>query len=129
MRPKSKTFTESELQFMKLLWERDESTPEQIIEGLAESGRELSYGTVRNLLVLMIEKGYVTRRKEGKVYLYAAVIGENEARETMLMDMLSRVFDGSESSLVATLLSSSQVSDDKLDEIRNLIDRKRKGEM
>jgi len=127
MRPKSPTYTESELQFMKVLWEKGEATPDEIIEALADAGRDLTYGTVRNLLVLMIEKGYVARRKQGKVYLYRAVVGREEARKTMLLDMLSRVFDGSESSMVATLLSAGTVSEDKLDEIHRLLDEKKMG--
>lgn len=128
MRPKSPTYTESELQFMKVLWEKGEATPDEIIEALADEGRDLTYGTVRNLLVLMIEKGYAARRKQGKVYLYRAVVGREEARKTMLLDVLSRVFDGSESSLVATLLSAGTVSEDKLDEIHRLLDEKKKGD-
>jgi len=128
MSRKSRKFTDVELQFMKVLWEKGEAAPDEIDEALSNIGRNLTYGTIRNMLVVMIEKGYVARRKQGKVYLYKAIVEENEARKTMLRDMLSRVFDGSESSMVATLLSSNDVHENELDEIRRLVDDKKKGD-
>ena len=116
------------MQFMKILWAKGEATPDDIDAALEEKGRKLAYGTIRNMLVVMIEKGFVSRRKQGKVYLYSTVVAEDEAQKTMLEDILSRVFDGSESSMVATLLSGKSVREDEMNEIRRLIDEKKKGE-
>jgi len=125
---KSRMFTNAEMQFMKVLWEKGEATPDEISDALAGIGRNLTYGTIRNMLVVMIEKGYVARRKRSKVYLYRAVVGEEEAKKTMLQDMLTRVFDGSESSMVATLLSAKDVRENELDEIRRLVDEEKEGD-
>lgn len=128
MRRKSQTFTDVELEFMKILWEKGEAAPDEVIEAFANIGRNLTYGTIRNMLVLMIEKGHVARRKQGKVYLYKALVGENEAKKKMVEDILARVFDGSESSMVATLLSGKDVQEDELNEIRRIVDDEKRGD-
>ena len=119
---KSRIFTEGELEFMKVLWSLGESTPDEIQKALEGQGRALTHGTIRNVLVVMIEKGYVTRSKQGKVYLYRAQVNEIQAKKTMVQDLLERAFDGSESHMVATLLNDREVHRDELAEIRRLID-------
>ena len=125
---KSRIFTEGELEFMKVLWSLGEAAPEEIQKALEKKGRLLTYGTIRNVLVVMIEKGYVTRKKKGKVYFYQAKVGEVQAKKSMLQDLLERAFNGSESHMVATLLNSREVQKDELQEIRRLIEEKKREE-
>jgi predicted transcriptional regulator len=121
VKKKSRVLTGSELDFMKVLWDMGETTPEEMQAELSARGRDLTHGTIRNVLVVMIEKGYITRRKRGKAYLYAPEIGETEARQSLLRNLIEQAFDGSGSSLVATLLGSGDVDSAELKEIRRLI--------
>ena len=125
---KSRIFTEGELEFMKVLWSLGESTPDEIQHALRKRGRSLTYGTIRNVLVVMIEKGYVTRKKKGKVYLYRAKVSEVQAKKSMLQDLIERAFDGSESHMIATLLNSREIRKEELNEIRRLIEDEKKEE-
>ena len=126
---KSRTLTEGELDFMRVLWEAGEATPEMIKDALLEKGRKLTGGTVRNVLAVMIEKGYVTRSKKGKTYLYRAKIDEEHALKNMAQDLLKNAFRGSESLMIGALLKNSDVEKEELDEIERLIaDRKRREE-
>jgi len=118
---KMRSLTDGEIDFMKVLWELGKATPEEIRESLASKGRKLTYGSIRNILVVMIDKGFVVRHKKGKVYLYSACIDKSSARKTMLNNLLDRVFDGSESNMVATLLSEHTVRREEMDEIRRII--------
>ncbi|MFC1528550.1 BlaI/MecI/CopY family transcriptional regulator [Candidatus Latescibacterota bacterium] len=124
---KSRLFTEGELDFMKVLWGLGEAIPEEIQKALHKFGRKLTGGTIRNVLVVMIEKGYVTRRKKGKVYLYKAKVSEDQAKKFMLQDLLEKAFGGSESHMVATLLKNSEVRKEEMDEIKRLIVNQKKG--
>ena len=126
---KSRTLTEGELDFMRVLWEAGEATPEMIQNTLIDTGRTLTGGTVRNVLAVMIEKGYVTRRKKGKTYLYRAKIDEEHALKNMAQDLLKNAFRGSESLMIGALLKNSDVEKEELDEIERLIaDRNRREE-
>ncbi len=125
-RRKNRTFTEVELEFMRILWDRGDSSPEDVAEALAERGRTLSGGSIRNVLAIMQEKGYITRRKESRAFLYRAKVREEEARRGLVGDLLEQVFEGSESSLVATLLDRRDLRPGELEEIERLISERRK---
>jgi predicted transcriptional regulator len=126
-RRKTRTFTEVELEFMRILWERGDSSPEDIADAFAARGRTLSGGAIRNVLAIMGEKGYVTRRKEGKAFLYRAKVTRDEARRDMAGDLLDTVFSGSESLLVASLLERRDIRPEELEEIERMIaERKRR---
>ena len=125
---KSRTLTESELDFMRVLWEANEATPEEILKMLEDYGRPLTGGTIRNILAVMIEKGYVSRRKHGKTYLYKALLDEENALKSMAHNLLKTAFKGSESLMVTALLKNRDIRRDELDEIEQLIaEHKRSG--
>ncbi|MHB9027936.1 MAG: BlaI/MecI/CopY family transcriptional regulator [Candidatus Latescibacterota bacterium] len=124
-RRKSRTFTEVELEFMQIIWERGEAAPDDIEDVLLERGRSVSLGSIRNVLAIMMEKGYLSRRKAGKAYLYRAKVRRDQARTQIIGDILSTMFEGSESLVVAALLENREISPDERDKIRRLLDPSR----
>ncbi|MFA6472234.1 MAG: BlaI/MecI/CopY family transcriptional regulator [Candidatus Latescibacterota bacterium] len=125
---KSRTLTEGELDFMRVLWELREASPDEIQTALAASGRFLTGGTIRNVLAVMMEKEYVSRRKQGKAHLYRAFVDEEQALKSMAQDLLATAFGGSESLLVASLLKNRDVHPDELEKIERLIDEQKRGD-
>ena len=121
-RYKSRTLTTGELEFMQVLWAAGEAAPEDIQGALSERGRNVTGGTVRNVLATLIEKRYVRRKKSGKAYYYRAKVGEDQAKRSIVQDLLDRAFGGSESHLVASLLKNHDVRKEELNEIKRLID-------
>jgi len=128
-RQKSRVFTEVELEFMHVLWKLGEATPDDVQSALSEQGRHISVGSIRNMLGIMMGKGYVIRRKIGKAFLYRAKIHKHQARKTMIQDLLIYAFDGSESLVVAALLDRSDIRGEELEEIKRIIaDSERKNQ-
>jgi len=126
-RRKNRTFTEVELEFMRIIWDLGEATPEDIAEELAGKKRALSGGSIRNVLAVMLEKGYISRRKESRAFLYRAKVHEEEARRGMVHDLLEHVFEGSESSLVSSLLDRREIHQEELEKIEQLIIERKRG--
>lgn len=120
-RHKSRVFTEVELEFMHVIWKLGEATPDDLGAALSEQGRHISVGSIRNMLGIMIQKGYITRRKNGKAFYYRAKIHKDQARKTMIQDLMVNAFDGSESLVVAALLNRSDIREEELDEIKRII--------
>ena len=120
-RRKSRTFTEVELEFMQVLWSAGEATPEDIQAELTAKGHPLTGGSIRNVLAILAEKGYIARRKSGKTYLYKANVREEQGKKSVVQDILSRVFGGSESMMVAALLKNRDINRKELEEIERLI--------
>ena len=106
-----------------------ESTPDSLQDALVEKGRILTGGTIRNVLAVMIEKGYIIRKRYGKTHLYRAKIDENHAIENLAQDFLRNKFKGSESNLMNALLKNRDVRPEELEKIEHLkAEQKRRDE-
>lgn len=120
--------TELELLILKVLWKAGGPLiVREVRERLAEDeGRDLAHTTVVTMLHTMTDKKLVRRRQvNARAYSFEARVDENVVSKGMLEDLLTRVFDGSASSLLVSLLDSGHVSDDEHRELRRLINRRR----
>lgn len=120
-RPSARTLTAVELEFMELLWEHGEQSAEELLDRMAAKGRELSDGSVRKMLQILLEKKQVKRRRDGRAFYYTATAKPAQAKGRMVRDLVQRVFRGSAPRLVASLFENQKVSDRDLAEIKRLI--------
>ena len=120
-RRKSPTFTEVELEFMQVIWASGEVSTDDVQEVLEARGRNLSDGSIRKILSILIEKGHLTRRREGRAFLYKPKIREGQANRKMVQDLLKRAFGGSAALMVAALFDSNPLNEGDLEDIKRLI--------
>ena len=125
-RPASKYPTELELEILKVLWQFGSASVRQVRDALVPF-RELAYTSVMTMLTIMVRKGYVTRKKDGRSYVYQAKYQEHKASSNMLRDVIDRLFGGSTTAVLQHLLETSDLDDAELKHIRQLINRKAKG--
>lgn len=125
-RPASEHPTELELSILKVLWQEAPKTVDEVRESLAAAGRELTHSSVITIMNIMVGKGYLQRAKKGRAFEFTPLLEENSVGQSMVQDLLSRVFDGSARSLVLQLLETADVDTDELAAIRQLINRKAK---
>jgi len=62
---KLKAMSPAETEILRLVWQRDGATVQQILEALPRE-RKVTYKTVQTLLRRLEEKGYLTHKTEGK---------------------------------------------------------------
>lgn len=122
----TKTLTELELEIMNILWERGDATVEDLVDGFAAQGKALADSSFRTMLQILREKGYVTRRRRGRGFVYRPAVPEEDAKRSILRDVINRAFDGSASNLVAALVKQGMVGRDDLAEARRLIEQHEK---
>ena len=119
--------TELELEILKVLWDEAPASVREVRGRLDErAGRRLSHSSVITMLNIMVGKGYVTRRKQGKAFLFTPKVAKENVAGGMMGDLLERIFDGSPSAMVLNLLDSTDLDADELAELRRLIGRKAK---
>ena len=121
-RRRSKTLTEVELEFMHIVWTSGEVGTEDVMDALGAKGRRLSDGSVRKMLSILVQKGYLSRRRLGRAFLYRARVGKDQATRKMAVDLLKRAFGGSAALMVSALFDSRNVRESDIDEIRRLIE-------
>ena len=120
-RPASKHPTELELEILKVLWRSGPLAVRQVRDALA---RDLAYTSVMTVMTIMLDKGYLIRRKEGASYVYRPLVTEQATRGQMLEDLVQRAFDGSAAAVMVNLLESADLDDAELSELRSLLKRK-----
>jgi predicted transcriptional regulator len=109
-RRKSRTLTELELEIMQIVWRQAEVTVGELCAAFVEKGAPLALPSIRTMLGVLQDKGYVARKRKGRRYVYRPLVEEAEAHRSFLRDVLDRVFEGSPMSLVSSLLNIVMVS-------------------
>jgi len=116
--------TETELELLRILWEKEPATVRDIYDTLNEE-RPSGYTTVLKLLQIMTAKGLVVRDEANRAHVYRAAISQDAMQSKILKDLSLRLFSGSAAQLALHALAMEPASQNELDEIRALIERKR----
>lgn len=83
-----------ERRIMAELWRRGRATVGEVSEALNAAGdRRLAYTTVMTILVRLYEKGYVTRQRSGRSYVYEPAMDEGELRASVGRRELRQLVD------------------------------------
>jgi len=114
--------TDTELTILGVLWQRGPSTVREVHEEL-ERSREVRYTTTLKQMQLMHEKGLLERDESNRAHLYRSAEPEESALRRVVGDLLDRVFGGSAEKLVMHALRASEVSEEELQSIREMLDR------
>ena len=112
---------ETEMEVLHHVWDLGEATVADVRERILED-REVAYTTIMTVLKKLAEKGYLDYHKEGRSYVYQPAQTPNEVQHSLLRRLMDKVFEGSPSALVQTLVQREDLSDDERAEIRALID-------
>ena len=112
-----------QLKIMRVLWKEGEATARKIGDILSEES-PMAHSTVQTLLRQLEGKGAVTHVKLDRTFVFRPLIHESEVSRSAAQELLSKVFRGSVSGLVAHLLDSEEVSDDEIKLLREVVEQK-----
>jgi predicted transcriptional regulator len=115
--------TEVELEFMTKLWELGEATVREVQEALGP-GRKLAYTSAATILRILEQKNFVTSTKQGKTFIYRPVLNKDAYQSRSLRNLSEKLFDNAPAALVARLVDDYDLSEEALDEIRALIEKR-----
>lgn len=112
-------FTPGELQVMQLLWKHGEMKPSQMHKLYPEPIKDPA---LRSYLTILMEKGHVSRRKEGKAYFYKAITRQQSAFRSTLRELLDAYCAGSTQTLLLNLIRTEKLSEEELVKLKRLAD-------
>lgn len=107
--------TPAEEQLMQVIWTLKSPFTKDILEAYPEPKPHPN--TVSTFLKILVEKGYLSTEKVGRIFRYNALISFEDYKKNLLHQFLERYFDGSASSLLSYLMKEQLLSpsDLKLD--------------
>jgi BlaI family penicillinase repressor len=82
------------------------------------------YTGVLKLLQIMTEKGLVLRDERERAHVYRAAVSQADTERRLLRELSERFFAGSAAQLALRALEMEKSSDEELDAIRKLIEKK-----
>ena len=124
-RSKSKYPTELELEILKILWQEGELSVREVREFLTAGGRELAHTTLITMLNIMTGKKYVSRKAKANSYLFRPKVTQERISQGMASDLVTRVFGGSPSALMLSLLDHEKLSPDEREQLFDLVKKHR----
>ena len=120
---KSEFLTEVELEFMTELWALGEGSVRDVLARLAPE-RNLAYTSAATILRILEQKEFVTSRKRNNSLVYKPALAREAYQSKTLRNLSEKLFDGTPATLVARLVDDDGLSEDALEEIRALLDRR-----
>jgi BlaI family penicillinase repressor len=110
---------------MEAVWELREATVQEVRERIKRRPQP-AYTTILSVMQKLEKAGWLTHRSEGRTYVYLPVRSREEAGATSLRTFIERVFSGDRLLLFQHLLKDEDLSDQDLQALKTMIDRRRK---
>jgi BlaI family penicillinase repressor len=114
-----------EMQIMNVVWDRGHATVHDVKDTISR-GRKPAYSTILTMMRKLEAKGYLSHDVDDRTYVYRPTISRQTVRQGVIGDLLDRLFEGSPSLLLNSLVKQNRISEEELREIRKLITKRRK---
>ena len=115
------TISEAESLVMEVLWRAGRVPADTVVAALADA-HQWQETTVKTLLNRLLKKGAIDAVKDGRRFLYGAVLTREQWVSSESTSMLDRLFGGRVAPLVAHFGQHHKLSKADLAELRQLID-------
>ena len=116
--------SDAEWQVMKIIWMQGEQTSSDLIKVLAERF-DWSKSTIQTLLARLVEKECLTRKKEGKSFVYSALLTLDQSRDLLVQDIKDKVCSRRIKNLLADLIMECDFTLDDLEDLETVISKKK----
>ena len=116
--------SDAEWQVMKIIWMQGEQTSTDLIRVLAERF-DWSKSTIQTLLARLVEKECLTRKKEGKSFVYSALLTLDQSRDLLVQDIKDKVCSRRIKNLLADLITECDFTQADLKDLEAVISEKK----
>ncbi|KMQ61484.1 transcriptional regulator [Chryseobacterium angstadtii] len=104
--------TAAEENFMKLFWKLESFYLKDIMEQHPEP--KPHQNTVSTYLKILVEKGYITTQKEGRIFKYTVIVPLEEYRKFLLKELAHNFYNDSGKDILEFLFNENLISQDDL---------------
>jgi BlaI family transcriptional regulator, penicillinase repressor len=122
-RPTASKPTDAEMDILRILWKRGDSTVRDVQDVFIAAGRSPSYSALSTTMRTMVAKGSIRLVDERRPQKFAAVVSQQDTYTTIAEDVTHRVFGGSIARLVRSALSGQRHSAKEIANLRKLLEQ------
>jgi BlaI family penicillinase repressor len=117
--------SDAEWLVMKVLWQESPITASKVIERLIIE-TNWNPKTTQTLISRLVKKGVLGVNKEAGLNQYYPLVSQEDCMHEETRTFLQKVYDGSFHLLLANFVKSESLTQEELQELRNLLDEKMK---
>jgi predicted transcriptional regulator len=110
-----------QLSILRVLWERGEATTQDVWERVT-ARRPLALTTVATIMSRLERKRVLSHRREGRQYVYRAMVTRSEVRRSKVKELTENLFGGDPAALLSHLVKTDEVDPEELKRIREMLD-------
>ncbi|MFE4430563.1 penicillinase repressor BlaI [Peribacillus butanolivorans] len=119
------SISESEWEIMNVLWDKAPQTANDIIVSLQESS-QWKPKTIRTLLDRLVQKDVVGVNKNLRVYTFYPLYTQEECQRAETESFINRIYGGTLKSMLVQFIQEDTLSDDDINELRFILNKKSK---
>lgn len=119
------SISESEWEIMNVLWDKAPRTANDIILSLQES-TDWKPKTIRTLLDRLVQKDVVGVNKDQRVYTFYPLYSQEECQRAETESFIKRIYGGTMKSMLVQFIHEDTLSDDDINELRTILNKKPK---
>ncbi|MES2017149.1 MAG: BlaI/MecI/CopY family transcriptional regulator [Pseudomonadota bacterium] len=122
MKPQAGAISDAESLVMDVLWRTGAAMPAEEVVAALVSEQRWQEATVKTLLNRLLKKGALSASKDGRRYLYTAVLKREQWVSSESTTMLDRLFGGRVAPLVAHFGKHRKLSAADIAELKKLVE-------
>ena len=116
--------SDAEWQVMKIIWMQGEQTSTDLIKGL-EKRFSWSKSTIQTLLARLVEKECLTREKQGKSFIYSALLTQEDSKKLLVQDIKDKLCSRRIKFLLVDLIEECDFTLADLEGLEEVISKKK----
>lgn len=115
--------SDQQFRVMEVLWRQKEASAKTVQQEL--QGPALAHTTIATILTRLEKRAVLSSRTEGRERVFTPMISEQAAKRSMISSLVSTLFNGDDSKLLAHLVQENQFNEDELEDIKIMIEDSR----
>ena len=126
MKKRPSELSGAEWELMNVVWQTDQPiTVRQVLDTAYPRG-EKAYTTVQTLMNILVDKGFLVRRKAGRANHYLPSVPREDIVGGSLSQVAQRMFAGSLGAMASFLVSGGKLKPEEIRELKALLDEQDK---
>ncbi len=118
-----KSLPDSELKVMKIIWNNNKKMSTGEIDAELKNEIDWKLSTLQVILSRLTEKGFLKNEKIGRINYYSSIVDFSRYSRNETKNFIRKMYDNSSKKLIASLIESDELTDEDIEEIKNILNR------
>ncbi len=111
--------SDQQYKIMRILWDNGSASAKEV---QAAMEGELAHTTIGTMLTRLEKKGVLSSITRGRERVFAPEITDSEVKNSTVTSLIATMFKGNPAELMAHLVKESEIDQDELDSIRDMLE-------